>query len=57
MGKGFVELEPFEHERRASGSRFNLQLESATRGISFSTNQLICWQFRSKPIRMRNWLL
>jgi hypothetical protein len=42
MGKGFVELEPFEHERRASGSRFNLQLESATRGISFSTNQLIC---------------
>jgi hypothetical protein len=27
-------------------------------GISFSTNQRICWQFRSKPIRMRiNWLL
>jgi hypothetical protein len=26
-------------------------------GISFSTNQCICWHFRSKPIRMRNWLL
>jgi hypothetical protein len=27
MGEGFVELEPFEHERHASGSRFNLKLE------------------------------
>jgi hypothetical protein len=27
MGDGFVELEPFEHERHASGSRFNLKLE------------------------------
>jgi hypothetical protein len=26
-GEGFVELEPFERERHASGSRFNLKLE------------------------------
>jgi hypothetical protein len=27
MGEGFVELEPFEHERHASGSMLNLKLE------------------------------
>jgi hypothetical protein len=27
VGEGFVELEPFKHERHASGSRFNLKLE------------------------------
>jgi hypothetical protein len=27
MGEGFVELEPLEYERHASGSRFNLKLE------------------------------
>jgi hypothetical protein len=27
MGEGFVELEPFEHERHASASTLNLKLE------------------------------
>ena len=27
IGEAFLELEPFEHERHASGSRFNLNLE------------------------------
>ena len=27
IGEAFLELEPFEHERHASGSRFNLSLE------------------------------
>ena len=27
IGEAFLELEPFEHERHASGSRFDLNLE------------------------------
>ena len=27
IGEAFLELEPFEHEPHASGSRFNLNLE------------------------------
>ena len=27
IGEAFLELEPFEHKRHASGSRFNLNLE------------------------------
>ena len=27
IGEAFLELEPFEHERHASGSRFNLNQE------------------------------
>jgi hypothetical protein len=40
MGEGFVELEPFEHERHASGSRFNLKLELRTWNWSLLASRL-----------------